>query len=40
LFVAAGTLITIPLTTSAGGWLQQRLWAAKPLAVTPHWVGS
>ncbi|MDT5409143.1 MAG: hypothetical protein QOG14_1363 [Mycobacterium sp.] len=32
LFVAAGTLMTIPLTTSAGGWLQQRMMGSETLS--------
>jgi hypothetical protein len=32
LFVAAGTLMTIPLTTSAGGWLQQRVMGSETLS--------
>jgi hypothetical protein len=31
LFVATGTLMTIPLTTSAGGWLQQRVMGSETL---------
>lgn len=32
LFVATGTLMAIPLTTSAGGWLQQRVMGSETLS--------
>ena len=32
LFVATGTLMTIPLTASAGGWLQQRVMGSETLS--------
>jgi hypothetical protein len=32
LFVATGTLLAIPLTTSAGGWLQQHVMGSEPLS--------